>query len=129
MAHTRVSRSALNVALARTHLTWWLFTRLGDLGTTDSRLAVSFESGFERQRPLRLLTRAYYRRVGETLRFRLRTEHAPSFFSDAGWTIDTLLTGSDLDKEHLSKTKLAGTLNTSSLVAVAKKSAPPDQRP
>ncbi|HET6773733.1 MAG TPA: class I SAM-dependent methyltransferase [Acidimicrobiales bacterium] len=45
-----------------------LFSRLADLGTTGSRLAVSFESGFERQRVLRLVTRAYYGRVGETLR-------------------------------------------------------------
>jgi hypothetical protein len=98
-----------------------LFSVLADLGTTGSRLAVSFESGFERQRVLRLLTRAYYRRVGETLRFRLRPGDAPAVFSEAGWTIDTLLTGSDLDKEHLTKTKLAGTLNTSSFVAVAQK--------
>lgn len=98
-----------------------LFSRLADLGTTGSRLAVSFESGFERQRVLRLVTRAYYGRVGETLRSRLRPGDAAAVFSEAGWTIDTLLTGSDLDKEHLGKTKLAGTLDTSSFVVVAQK--------
>lgn len=67
------------------------------------------------------MTRAYYGRVGETLRSRLRPGDAAEVFSEAGWTIDTLLTGSDLDKEHLSKTKLAGTLDTSSFVVVAQK--------
>jgi O-methyltransferase involved in polyketide biosynthesis len=105
-----------------------LFSRLADLGTTGSRLAVSFESGFERQRVLRLLTRAYYGRVGETLRCRLRPGDAAAVFSEAGWTIDALLAGSDLDKEHLSKTKLAGTLDTSSFVVVAQKQIPPATR-
>lgn len=98
-----------------------LFARLADLATTGSRMAVSFDSGFERQRVFRRFARAYYRRAGEPWRFRLRSEDAPSFFSGAGWAIGTLLTGSDLDKEHLSRTKLAGTLNTSSFVVVAKK--------
>jgi len=56
---------------------------------------------------------------GETLRFRLPADDAPAFLSEAGWTVDTLLTGSDLDEEHLSATVLAGTLDTSSFVVVA----------
>jgi hypothetical protein len=90
-------------------------------GEAGSGLAVDVESGFERQHVLRLLARGYYRRVGETLRFRLRPGDAAAVFSETGWTIDTLLTGSELDKEHLTTTKLAGTLNTSSFVAVAQR--------
>jgi methyltransferase (TIGR00027 family) len=96
-----------------------LFTRLAGLGAAGSRLAVSFESGFDRQRVLRLVTRLYYRRAGETLRFRLPADDAPAFLPEAGWTVHTLLTGSDLDEEHLSATVLAGTLDTSSFVVVA----------
>jgi len=69
-----------------------LLARLADLGPTGSRLAVSFESGFERQPITRLLSTAYYRRGGEQWRFRLRSEDAPSFLPKTGWTIDNLLT-------------------------------------
>jgi methyltransferase (TIGR00027 family) len=96
-----------------------LFARLADLGATGSRLAVSFESGFERQRISRVVARAYYRRHGEPLRFRLPSDDAPAFFSDAGWTLDTLLTSVDLDQEYLSGTKLAGKLNTSGFKVIA----------
>jgi methyltransferase (TIGR00027 family) len=96
-----------------------LFARLADLATTGSRLAVSFESGFERQPITRRLTHIYYGRAGEPLRFRLRAEDAPSFLAQTGWTMTTLLTDSDLEKEHLRGTKLAGRLNTSSFVVAA----------
>jgi O-methyltransferase involved in polyketide biosynthesis len=72
-----------------------LFARLAALATTGSRLAVSFESGFERQPITRRLTRIYDGRAGEPLRFRLRAEDAPSFLAEAGWTTTTLLTDSD----------------------------------
>jgi hypothetical protein len=77
-------------------------------------------SGFERQRVLRRFASAYYKRAGEPWRFRLQAEDAPSFLAQAGWTMSSLLTGSDLNNNHLSRTKLTGTLstrNTSSFVA------------
>jgi methyltransferase (TIGR00027 family) len=98
-----------------------LLGRLYDLGSTGSRLAVSFESGFERQPITRRLMTAYYRSRGETLRFRLRSEEAPSFLSQTGWTIDKLQTAERLENEHLSKTKLAGWLNTTSFAVDARK--------
>jgi methyltransferase (TIGR00027 family) len=101
-----------------------LFARLADLAVTGSRMAVSFDNGFQRQRIFSRIARAYYKRAGEPWRFRLQSEDAPSLLAETGWTMSSLLTGSDLDKEHLSRTKLAGTLstlNTTSFVAVAKK--------
>jgi methyltransferase (TIGR00027 family) len=101
-----------------------LFARLADLATTGSRMAVSFDSGFERQRVFRRFASAYYKRAGEPWRFRLQAEDAPSFLAQAGWTMSSLLTGSELNDKHLSRTELAGALstrNTSSFVAVAKK--------
>jgi methyltransferase (TIGR00027 family) len=98
-----------------------LLARLADLGPTGSRLAVSFESGFERQPITRLLSTAYYRRGGEQWRFRLRSEDAPSFVPKTGWTIDNLLTAPQLASEHLRGTKLEGPLNSSSFVVVARR--------
>jgi methyltransferase (TIGR00027 family) len=101
-----------------------LFTRLADLAATGGRLAVSFESGFQHQRVNRMLARAYYRRHGETWRFRLPSDDAPAFFSEAGWTLDRLLTSADMEKDYLSGTKLAGklnTLNTSGFKVIATK--------
>lgn len=102
-----------------------LLARLAGLAPTRSRLAVSFESGFERQRISRRVARAYYGRAGEPFRFRLRPDDAPSFLAGAGWMTSSLLTGSDLDTDHLSGTKLAGRLNSSSFVVVAAKEALP----
>lgn len=101
-----------------------LFARLADLASADSRMAVSFDNGFQNQRFFSRYARAYYKRAGEPWRFRLPSADAPSFLADTGWTISSLLAGSDLDKEHLSQTKLAGrlsALNSSSFVAVADK--------
>jgi hypothetical protein len=64
---------------------------------------------------------AYLRKRGETLHFRLRSEDAPSFLAQTGWTIDKLQTAQRLEGEHLSKTTLAGTLNTTSFAVLAKK--------
>jgi O-methyltransferase involved in polyketide biosynthesis len=78
------------------------------LGGPGSRLAVSFESGFERQRVMRSLATRHYRRRGETFRFRLASADAPSFLSGTGWTIATLHTSERLASEHLGTTILAG---------------------
>jgi methyltransferase (TIGR00027 family) len=98
-----------------------LFATLAGLAASGSRMAVSFASGFERQRITRWASRAYYRRSGEHWRFRLPAQDAASFFAKAGWTIDSLLTASDLDKEHLSGTKLAGSTNTTAYAVIAAK--------
>lgn len=90
-----------------------LLARLADLTPPGSRLGVSFESGFERQPVTRRFSRLYYRRSGEHWRFRLPSGDAPAFLSQAGWTIPSLLTGPDLETEHLRGTKLAGRLATS----------------
>jgi methyltransferase (TIGR00027 family) len=98
-----------------------LLATLSGLGSAGSRLAVSFERGFERQPMTRRISAAYYRRAGETWRFRLRSDEASSFLSEAGWTLDRLHTPACLDHEHLSRTTLAGTLRTSSFAVDAKK--------
>jgi methyltransferase (TIGR00027 family) len=97
-----------------------LLTRLSDLSATGSRLAVSFESGFGDRPIARRLATAYYRRSGESWQFRLRREEAPSFLSGAGWTVDDVLTASELESEHLSKTSMAGTLRTSGFMVAAR---------
>jgi methyltransferase (TIGR00027 family) len=81
---------------------------VADLGGAGSRLAVSFESGFERQRVMRLLATRYYRKRGETFRFRLSSSDAPSFLAGTGWTIATLHTPERLGSEHLGTTSMAG---------------------
>jgi methyltransferase (TIGR00027 family) len=97
-----------------------LLGTLARLGGPGSRLAVTFESGFERQRFMRRFAAAYYGRAGEPLRFRLGANDAERFLSEAGWTIDRLLTGSQLESEYLSRTTMAGvTLNTSSFMVEA----------
>lgn len=115
---TTITAEGLTVYLARQD-SIDLFTGLAGVATAGSRLAVSFESGFERQHLTRRLMRAYYRRGGEPLRFRLQPEGAPAFFTKAGWTIESLLNSSDLDKQHLTGTTLADKLNNSSFVATA----------
>lgn len=84
-----------------------LLAVLAGLGHHGSRLAVSFERGFERQPVTRLVARAVYRRSGETTYFRLRAEDAPSFLDRAGWTVDWLLTAADLRAEYLDGTSMA----------------------
>jgi len=97
-----------------------LFTQLSSLGPTRSRLAVSFEAGFSNRPIARRLATAYYGRSGELWQFRLRSEDAPSFLSDTGWTIDKLLNAPGLESEHLSETSLAGKLRGQSFVATAR---------
>jgi methyltransferase (TIGR00027 family) len=89
-----------------------LLARLADLASAGSRLAVSFESGFQRRPVSRAVSRVHYRRSGEHWRFRLPAEDAPAFLARAGWTITALLTASDLGTEYLGGTKLAGRLAT-----------------
>ena len=98
-----------------------LFARLADLAPTGSPLAVSFDNGFERQRSFSRFARAYYERAGEPWRFRLPSEDAASFLAESGWTMQSLLNLSDLATEHLTRTELAGTLDTTSFVVVARK--------
>lgn len=97
-----------------------LFTRLSTLSPTGSRLAVSFESGFSDRPIARRIATAYYRSSGELWQFRLRSEDAPSFFARTEWTIDKLLTASGLESEHLSKTRLTGTLRGQSFMVTAR---------
>jgi methyltransferase (TIGR00027 family) len=98
-----------------------LFARLADLAPTGSALAVSFDNGFERQRSFSRFARAYYKRAREPWRFRLQSEDAASFLAESGWTMQSLVNLSDLANEHLTRTELAGTLNTTSFVVVARK--------
>ena len=98
-----------------------LFARLSEFASPGSRLAVSFESGFQHQPLMRRVMTAYYRRSGETYRFRLRYEDAPAFMSAAGWTVDDLLTPARLAPAFLGGTKLAGAkINTSAFLLVGK---------
>jgi len=97
-----------------------LLTRLADLSATGSRLAVSFETGFSDRPIARRLANAYYRRSGELWRFRLHPEEAPSFLSDTGWAFDDVLTASELESDHLSKTSMAGTLRTSGFMVTTR---------
>ncbi|HEX8805161.1 MAG TPA: SAM-dependent methyltransferase [Acidimicrobiales bacterium] len=96
-----------------------LLTTLADVGAAGSRLGVSFESGFQRQRTTRLLMTRYYRRGGETLQFRLRREDAPSFLAATGWTIEDLLDAPRLESDLLRSTRLAGPVNSTSFIVLA----------
>ena len=97
-----------------------LLCNLARLGGPGSRLAVTFESGFERQRLMRRFAAAYYGRAGEPLRFRLPAAAATTFVSKTGWTLDKLLAASELQREYLSGTMFADvTLNSSSFVVEA----------
>lgn len=99
-----------------------LLARLADFAAPGSRMAVSFDNGFEKQRRFSRYARAYYRRAGEPWRFRLAADDATSFLTDAGWTVTAVLTHRDLDREHLSRTRLAGALSrldSTSFVAAA----------
>jgi methyltransferase (TIGR00027 family) len=99
-----------------------LFARLFEFASPGSRVAVSFESGFQNKRLMRRVMNAYYRRSGETFRFRLRPEDAPAFMSAAGWTVDDLLMPARLAPAFLGGTKLAGAkVNTSAFLVVGKK--------
>jgi methyltransferase (TIGR00027 family) len=99
-----------------------LFAAIGDIAAPGSRLAVSFDSGFQRQHLTRRLMTAHYGRAGETLHFRTRPEEAPALLATAGWTVERLLTASDAEREYLGGTKLARRLNTTSFWVVATKS-------
>ena len=96
-----------------------LLARLADLAPTGSRLAVSFESGFQGRPVMRRIAAAANRRGGETFRFRLRAEDARSFLAGSGWTVDRVLTAPDLDGEHLAGTSLAGRLRGVSFAVTA----------
>jgi O-methyltransferase involved in polyketide biosynthesis len=96
-----------------------LLARLADLAPTGSRLAVSFESGFQGRPVMRRVVAAVNGRGGETFRFRLRAEDAPSFLAGSGWTVDRVLTAPDLDGEHLAGTSLAGKLRGVSFTVTA----------
>jgi methyltransferase (TIGR00027 family) len=99
-----------------------LFAGLSEFASPGSRLAVSFESGFQRQPFMRRVMTAYYRRSGETYRFRLRAEDAPAFMSAAGWTVDDVLTPARLAAAFLADTKLAGVkIDTPSFLLIGKK--------
>ena len=96
-----------------------LLTLLGELGHDGSRLAVSFERGFDRQPALRLLAKAMYRGSGETSYFRLPVEDAAAFLDDTGWTIDRLLTSAELREEYLAGTPLPELPDTLAFIATA----------
>ncbi|HEY7137494.1 MAG TPA: SAM-dependent methyltransferase [Acidimicrobiia bacterium] len=84
-----------------------LLARLFECCPVGSRLAVSFEDGFE-DRPLtRRLMTAYYR-GRETYRFRLRREDAPTFVSAAGWAVEEVAPAVDLAPTSLHDTRLSG---------------------
>jgi methyltransferase (TIGR00027 family) len=100
-----------------------LLATLHDLGGPGSRLAVSFDSGFERQPVTRLIGTVYYRRGGERWQFRLPAAEAPSFLSPTGWALDALHSAEHLSREDLSRLGPAGTLKSSSFVVEARKQA------
>lgn len=98
-----------------------LFARLSEFALPGSRLAVSFDSGFQRKPLMRWVMTAYYRRSGETFRFHLSPEDAPAFMSAAGWTVDDLVSPARLAPAFLAGTKLAGArINTSAFLLVGK---------
>lgn len=96
-----------------------LLTILAELGHEGSRLAVSFERGFERQPVTRLVAKAVYRRSGETRYFRLPAEDAPAFLDKAGWTVDRVLRTPELRSEYLDGTPMAVLPETSAFIATA----------
>jgi methyltransferase (TIGR00027 family) len=96
-----------------------LLTLLAELGHGGSRLAVSFERGFDRQPALRLLAKAMYRGSGETSYFRLPVEDAPTFLNNAGWTLDRLLTSAELRDEYLAGTPMPEFPGTLAFIATA----------
>jgi methyltransferase (TIGR00027 family) len=96
-----------------------LLTTLARLGHDGSRLAVSFEQGFSQQPVTRLLAKAVYRRTGETNYFRLAADDAPALLDKAGWTVDRLLQGPELQREYLDGTPLSVHPRISSFIATA----------
>ncbi len=97
-----------------------LLARLAGLAPAGSRLAASFESGFQGRPVMRRIASAANGRGGEQFRFRLRAEDARSFLAASGWTVDRVLAAPDLDSEHLAGTSLAGRLRGVSFAVTAR---------
>ena len=101
-----------------------LFERLAEFAAPGSRLAVSFERGFQEKPIMRRVMTAYYR-GRETFRFRLEQDEAPAFVSATGWAIEDVLPATQLAPAYLAATKLAGAkVGTPAFLLVATAPAP-----
>jgi methyltransferase (TIGR00027 family) len=96
-----------------------LLRGLAELGHDGSRLAVSFERGFERRPGTRLLAEVVYRRSRETKYFRLDAADAPTLLEEAGWTVDRMITASELRSDYLEGTPMEGLPETRAFIATA----------
>ncbi len=96
-----------------------LLRTLALLGGIESRLAINFGVGFEREgsRGGRLGRRAMAK-GGEAYRSRLPLADAPDFMSETGWSVDQTLTGQQLRDRYLSDTEFAAVNVTTTGFAV-----------
>jgi methyltransferase (TIGR00027 family) len=96
-----------------------LLRTLANLAWPQSRLAVNFGIGFERQGSNSgRIGRSMMALGSERFRFRLSPADAPAFLAKAGWTVDQLLDGQKLSAKYLSGTALAAVNTTTSGFAV-----------
>jgi len=115
---TAFTVEGLTMYLAEDHVARLLRT-LGGLGGPGSRLAVNFGVGFENQASRRgRVGRWVMARGGERFRFRLPPCDARPFLAAAGWTVDEVLTGTQLRDRYLVGTNLATTTVTTGGIVV-----------
>jgi methyltransferase (TIGR00027 family) len=117
-AATAFTVEGLTMYLAENQVASLLRT-LANLAGPESRLAVNFGIGFERQGSNSgRIGRSMMALGPEKFRFRLSPADAPAFLAKSGWTVDQLLDGQKLSAKYLSGTALAAVNTTTSGFAV-----------